>query len=70
MTGRRAELPLGQAAQQHRPTEQKIRVNVALQDDFSMDQELSLYLLETVPLMDPQQPDYAMVLLTLVGSLI
>jgi hypothetical protein len=29
----------------------KIRVNVELQDDFSMDQALSLYLLETIPLM-------------------
>ncbi|MGA2854416.1 MAG: DUF3516 domain-containing protein, partial [Verrucomicrobiota bacterium] len=47
-----------------------LRVNVALQDDFSMDQELSLYLLETIPLIDPQQPDYAMVLLTLVESIV
>jgi superfamily II RNA helicase len=47
-----------------------LRVNIALQDDFSMDQELSLYLLETIPLIDPQQPDYAMVLLTLVESIV
>jgi len=47
-----------------------LRVNVALQDDFSMDQELSLHLLETIPLIDPQQPDYAMVLLTLVESIV
>ena len=50
--------------------EQKIRVNVELQDDFSMDQVLSLYLLETIPLMDPQAPDYALVLLTLVESIL
>jgi hypothetical protein len=49
---------------------QKIRVNVELQDDFSMDQVLSLYLLETIPLVDPQQPDYALVLLTLVESIL
>ena len=48
----------------------KLRVNVELQDDFSMDQALSLYLLETIPLMDPQQPDYALVLLTLVESIV
>ncbi|MDR3377461.1 MAG: DUF3516 domain-containing protein, partial [Verrucomicrobiae bacterium] len=48
----------------------KLRVNVALQDDFSMDQVLSLYLLETIPLMDPQAPDYALVLLTLVESIL
>ncbi len=50
--------------------EQKIRVNVELQDDFSMDQVLSLYLLETIPLMDPQAPDYALILLTLVESIL
>jgi hypothetical protein len=47
-----------------------LRVNVALQDDFSMDQALSLYLHETLPLMDPQAPDYALVLLTLVESIL
>jgi len=48
----------------------KLRVNVELQDDFSMDQVLSLYLLETIPLIDPQQPDYALILLTLVESIL
>jgi hypothetical protein len=45
-------------------------VNVELQDDFSMDQTLSLYLLETIPLVDPQAPDYPLVLLTLVESIL
>jgi len=35
-----------------------------------MDQTLSLYLLETIPLVDPQGPDYALVLLTLVESIL
>ena len=48
----------------------KLRVNVELQDDFSMDQALSLYLLDMIPLVDPQQPDYALLLLTLVESII
>ncbi len=48
----------------------KLRVNIELQDDFSMDQALSLYLLDTIPLVDPQQPDYALVLLTLVESIL
>jgi len=39
----------------------KLRVNVALQDDFSMNQTLSLYVHDTLPLMDPQAPDYALV---------
>lgn len=47
-----------------------LRVNVELQDDFSMDQTLSLYLLETIPLVDPRQPDYALVVLTLVESIL
>lgn len=47
-----------------------LRVNVALQEDFSMDQVLSLYLLDTLPLMDPQAPDFALVLLTLVESIV
>jgi hypothetical protein len=45
-------------------------VNVELQDDFSMDQALSLYLHDTLPLMDPEAPDYALVLLTLVESIL
>ncbi|MFM8471208.1 MAG: DEAD/DEAH box helicase [Limisphaerales bacterium] len=52
------------------PSGSKLRVNVALQDDFSMDQTLSLYLLETLPLMDPQAADYALVVLTLVESIV
>jgi superfamily II RNA helicase len=47
-----------------------LRVNVELQDDFSMDQTLSLYLLETIPLVDPQASDYPLVLLTLVESIL
>ena len=47
-----------------------LRVNMELQDDFSMDQTLSLYLLDTVPLLDPQAPDYPLVLLTLVESIL
>ncbi|NBV23554.1 MAG: DUF3516 domain-containing protein, partial [Proteobacteria bacterium] len=52
------------------PAGAKLRVNVTLQEDFSMDQTLSLYLLETLPLMDPQAPDYALVVLTLAESIV
>jgi hypothetical protein len=48
----------------------KLRVNVTLQEDFSMNQTLSLYLHDTLPLIDPQAPDYALVVLTLVESII
>ena len=47
-----------------------LRVNINLQEDFSMDQVLSLYLLETIPLVDPQAPDYALDLITLVESIL
>ena len=47
-----------------------LRVNVTLQEDFSMDQVLSLYLLDTLPLMDPQASDFALVLLTLVEAIV
>ncbi|MDB6173294.1 MAG: box helicase [Chthoniobacteraceae bacterium] len=47
-----------------------LRVNVELQDDFSMNQTLSLYVHDTIPLMDPEAPDYALVLLTLVESIL
>ena len=63
-------LPPAAPAQTSSSNRRKLRVNVELQDDFSMDQALSLYLLETIPLMDPQAPDYALVLLTLVESIL
>jgi superfamily II RNA helicase len=52
------------------PEGAKLRVNVDLQDDFSMDQALSLYLLETIPLLDPDSLTYALDLLTLVESIL
>ena len=48
----------------------KLRVNVDLQDDFSMNQTLSLYLLDTIPLLDPGSPEYALNLITLVESIL
>jgi hypothetical protein len=47
-----------------------LRVNVDLQDDFSMDQALSMYLLETIPLLESDSPDYALDLITLVESIL
>ena len=51
-------------------TRAKLRVNVDLQDDFSMDQALSLYLLETIPVLDPESETHALDLLTLVESIL
>ena len=47
-----------------------VRVNVDLQEDFSMDQALSLYLLETIPLLDPSEETHELDLLTLVESIL
>jgi superfamily II RNA helicase len=48
----------------------RVRVNVDLQEDFSMNQALSLYLLETIPLLEPDSETYALDLLTLVESIL
>jgi superfamily II RNA helicase len=48
----------------------RVGVNVELQDDFSMDQTLSLYLLETIPLLDPDSETHGLELLTLVESIL
>jgi hypothetical protein len=48
----------------------RVRVNVDLQDDFSMNQALSLYLIETLPLLDPDAETHALDVLTLVESIL
>ena len=52
------------------PDGSTVRVNVELQDDFSMDQTLSLYLIEAVPALDPDAETHARDLLTLVESIL
>ena len=47
-----------------------VEFNIELQDDFSMNQALSLYLHETLDKIDPEAPDYALVLITLVESIL
>ncbi|HIL69308.1 MAG TPA: DUF3516 domain-containing protein, partial [Verrucomicrobia bacterium] len=48
----------------------KLRVNIDLQEDFSLNQSLSLYLLDTLPLLDPESENYCLDLLTLVESIL
>src|SRR5688500_2968618 len=48
----------------------RLRVNVELQEDFSMNQALSLYLFETIPLLDADSETHALDLLTLVESIL
>ncbi|RMD59424.1 DUF3516 domain-containing protein, partial [Candidatus Parcubacteria bacterium] len=47
-----------------------LRINAELQEDFSMDHTLSMYVIETLPLLDPEAPDYALDVLTLVESIL
>jgi superfamily II RNA helicase len=48
----------------------KLRVNDDLHANFSLDQALSLYLLDTIPLLDRESPEYHLDLLTLVESIL
>ena len=48
----------------------RVRVNVDLQEDFSMNHALSLYLLETIPLLEADSETHALDLLTLVESIL
>jgi superfamily II RNA helicase len=47
-----------------------LRVNVDLQEDFSLNHALSLYLVDTVKVLDPLDATYAMNVLTLVESIL
>lgn len=48
----------------------KVRVNVELQEDFSLHQTLSLYLLDTLPLLERESPDYPFDVLTLCEAIV
>jgi Domain of unknown function (DUF3516)/DEAD/DEAH box helicase len=52
------------------PSGRKLRVNVELQDDFSLHQALSLYLIDTLPLLDQASPDYPFDVLTLCEAIV
>lgn len=52
------------------PSGRKLRVNVELQDDFSLHQALSLYLIDTLPKLDVESPDYPFDVLTLCEAIV
>ncbi len=52
------------------PSGRKVRVNVELQEDFSLHQALSLYLIDTLPRLDPAGPDYPYDVLTLCEAIV
>ena len=52
------------------PSGRKVGVNVALQDDFSLHQALSLYLIDTLPQLDRASPDHPFDVLTLCEAIV
>ncbi len=48
----------------------KLRINVDLQQNFSLDQSLSLYLLDTLPLLDAASPEHHLDILTLAEAIL
>jgi superfamily II RNA helicase len=52
------------------PNSPKVKLHVNLQDDFTMNQALGLYLLETIPELDRENPNFALQVLTLIESIL
>ena len=52
------------------PSGRRLQVNLELQDDFSLHQALSLYLLDTLPLLNRESPDYPFDVLTLCEAIV
>ena len=53
-----------------RTTLAKVELNVELQDDFTMNQALGLYLIETIPKLDSESPDYVANMLSLIEAIL
>jgi superfamily II RNA helicase len=51
-------------------TGSKFRIHVDLPEAFTMDHTLSLYLIDTLPKLDREAPDYALDLMTLIESIL
>jgi len=48
----------------------KVKLHVDLQDDFTMNQALGLYLIETIPELDMESPDYALNVISLIEAIL
>ncbi|MGD1978612.1 MAG: DUF3516 domain-containing protein [Akkermansiaceae bacterium] len=48
----------------------KVKLDVELQDDFTMNQALGLYLLDTIPRLDPEEPDHVVNVISLVEAIL
>jgi superfamily II RNA helicase len=52
------------------PETRRVRVHVDLQEDFSLHHALALWLIDTLPRLDPESPTHALDVLTLVESIL
>ncbi len=66
----RGIVELGTRKPDERPQAAKVRVNVELQEDFSLHQALSVYLLDTLPRLDPAAESYPLDVLTLCEAIV
>lgn len=48
----------------------KVKLNVELQEDFTMNQALGLYLIETIPKLDPEESDFPLNVLSLIEAIL
>ena len=48
----------------------KVRLNVELQDDFTMNQALGVYLIETIPKLDREAPDYVLNVISMIEAIL
>ncbi|MEN8693970.1 MAG: DEAD/DEAH box helicase [Akkermansiaceae bacterium] len=48
----------------------KVKLNVDLQDDFTMNQALGLYLIETIPQLDPEESDFPKNVISLIEAIL
>lgn len=48
----------------------KVKLHIDLQEDFTMNQALGLYLLEAIPQLDKEAPEYSLNLITLVEAIL
>lgn len=53
-----------------RTSDVKVHLNIDLQEDFSMNQALGLYLLDTIPRLDREAPEHALNVLSLIESIL
>ena len=48
----------------------KVELNIDLQEDFSLNHALGIYLLEAIPLLDAEAPDYSLNLISLIEAIL